>query len=76
MIFVFLFVTFAKSVLMIVKKKLSLFFDFFCLFLIVDVLLFLIDDVDLSSLLLRDFCELDESCNDIIVVSIDKIIFT
>ena len=61
---------------MIVKKKFSLFFDFFCLFLIVDVLLFLIDDVDLSSLLSRNFCELDESCDDIIVVSIDKIIFT
>ena len=61
---------------MIVKKKFSLFFDFFCLFLIVDVFLFLIDDVDLSFLLSRNFCEFDENCNDIIVVSIDKIIFT
>ena len=50
-------------------KKLFSFFVFSILFLIVDVFLFLIDDVDLS-LLSRIFCELDEICDDIIV-SID-----
>ena len=50
-------------------KKLFSFFDFLILFLIVDVFLFLIDDVDLS-FLFRILCELDEICDDIIV-SID-----
>ena len=47
------------------------FFDFSIFFLIVDVFLFLIDDVDLS-FLSRILCELDEICDDIIV-SIDWI---